>query len=68
MQYSAILYEAKEGRCWIQGTALPSGRNMNDTGSLARWIALKAILATDYGLVLDETERGSEVSYDQSES
>ena len=68
MQYSAIPYEAKEGRCWIQGTALPSGPNMNDTGSLARWIALNAILAADYGLVLDETERGSEVSYDQSES
>ena len=68
MQYSAIPYEAKEGRYWIQGTALPSGRNMNDTGSLARWIALKAILAADYGLVLDETGRGPEVNHDQSES
>jgi hypothetical protein len=41
----------------IQGTALPMGRNMNDTGSLARWIALEAIMAADYGLVLDETGR-----------
>lgn len=68
MQYTAIPYEAKEGRCWIQGTALPSGRNMNDTGSLARWIALKAILAADYRLVLDETGWDSEVNHDQSES
>ena len=52
----------------IQGTALPMGRNMNDTGSLARWIALEAIMAADYGLVLDETGRGPEVNYDQSES
>ena len=49
MQYAAIPYEANEGRYWIQGTALPSGRNMNDTGSLARWTALKAILAAHTG-------------------
>ena len=39
---------------------LPSDRNMNDTASLACWIALEAILAADmgwYSMRLGEAQR-----------